>query len=99
MSGGFQHVYSDEEKAKFRDENGTLLETRKKAESTMTGVYSMFIRGSQTQADALKVVSEEMRQKINNETLADKLIPDFSLGCRRFTVSVLLLSYGRAYNS
>jgi hypothetical protein len=90
MAGGFQKVYTDEEKGKFRDEKGSLLATRKKNEATMLSAYSMFIRGSNTHADATKIVSEEMRRKINDEELADKLIPEFSLGCRRFTVSLLI---------
>jgi hypothetical protein len=72
----------------FRDEKGSLLATRKKNEATMLSAYSMFIRGSNTHADATKIVSEEMRRKINDEELADKLIPEFSLGCRRFTPGI-----------
>ncbi|KAL3474465.1 hypothetical protein BJX99DRAFT_248248 [Aspergillus californicus] len=88
MAGGGQYVYTEEEKARFRDEEKTLLSLRKKNEATMTAAFPMFIRGSNTHAAATKVVGEEMRRKINDEALADKLIPDFSLGCRRFTPGI-----------
>ncbi|OGE54789.1 hypothetical protein PENARI_c005G09522 [Penicillium arizonense] len=88
MAGGGQVVYTEEEKRKYRDEKCTLLEMRKKSESLMTGAFPMFIRGSLTNAHATTHIKEEMRGKINDDALADKLIPNFSLGCRRFTPGI-----------
>jgi hypothetical protein len=93
MAGGGQKVYTEDEKVKFRDEKGTLLAMRKKSESLMTGAFAMFVRGSLTNAKATDHVKKEMRSKINDEILADKLIPEFSLGCRRFTVSEKTISH------
>jgi hypothetical protein len=86
MAGGGQTIYTDEEKAKVRDDQEYLRKMRKKNEAAMTGAFSMFIKGSKTHENATEVVKAEMRAKINDDALADKLIPDFALGCRRFTV-------------
>lgn len=81
------HEYTEEEKNAFRDQPGVLLELRKTAERAITMVFPLLIKGSQTQVQTAAYMKEQMIQKINNDELANKLIPDFALGCRRLTVS------------
>jgi hypothetical protein len=81
------HKYTDEEKQRFRDEPGVLLNVRKKKEETLARFFSVFVTGSAAQTMAVDYMREQMKQKIGDAELAQKLIPNFSIGCRRLTVS------------
>lgn len=48
----------------------------------------MFLKGTTTQDDTKAYILAQMREKLKNELLEDKLIPDWSLGCRRLTPGV-----------
>ncbi|KAF9893699.1 hypothetical protein FE257_009867 [Aspergillus nanangensis] len=80
--------YTDDEKRQFRDEPGTLLEMRRNAERAMCAVFPLMIQGSMSQKVTTEYMQEQMRVKLNNEALAEKLIPDFALGCRRLTPGI-----------
>ncbi|AEO67780.1 uncharacterized protein THITE_2050573 [Thermothielavioides terrestris NRRL 8126] len=79
------HKYTDEEKQRFRDEPGVLLNVRKKKEETLARFFSVFVTGSAAQTMAVDYMREQMKQKIGDAELAQKLIPNFSIGCRRLT--------------
>lgn len=80
------HKYTDEEKRRFRDEPDVLLTLRKQAEDGMARMFPLFINGSAAQQITANHMREQMAQKIGDAELAEKLIPDFSAGCRRLTV-------------
>ncbi|KAL4861469.1 hypothetical protein BDV12DRAFT_191055 [Aspergillus spectabilis] len=80
--------YTEEVKRTFRDQPGVLLGLRKAAERAMCSVFPLLIQGSQTQIQTTAYMKEQMLQKINNDELASKLIPDFALGCRRLTPGI-----------
>jgi cation diffusion facilitator CzcD-associated flavoprotein CzcO len=80
------HEYTDEEKLQFREGPGVHLQLRKQIEHVMASYFPLFIQGSLGQETALQVVKGLMKQKINNDILAEQLIPKFAVGCRRFTV-------------
>lgn len=80
-------MFTDEQKRQFRDEPGVLLEMRRATETTLNRVLPLFQKGSSIQAKAAAIAKTNMQDKLNPE-LAEKLIPDFPLGCRRLTVSL-----------
>ncbi|KAI0410044.1 hypothetical protein F4802DRAFT_543132 [Xylaria palmicola] len=83
-----QHVYSEEERAAFADKPGALLEYRAGIENGMNKLFDLFLRDSQLQRDARAHVDAQMREKLRDEYLESKLIPEFSFGCRRLTPGV-----------
>lgn len=80
------HEYTDEEKKEFRERPETLLQMRKKTEEAMCRVFPNMIRGSASQNQSVKYMTQQMKEKINNDYLSKVLIPDFAVGCRRPTV-------------
>lgn len=81
------HKYSEEEKKKFQEEPESLLQMRKNYEEGMARIFPIMIQNSVTQTAGRAYMREEMIAKIGDKELANKLIPDFALGCRRLTVS------------
>lgn len=90
------HEYTDEEKEQFRTEPGVLLKIRKDGEEAMDRIFPLFIKGSFAQTSTVEYMREQMTQKIGNRELAEKLIPEFAVGCRRLTVSILPTLYAVA---
>ncbi len=86
------HQYTDEEKQRFRDEPGVLLKIRKDGEEAMDRIFPLFIKGSYAQTSTVAYMREQMTKKIGDKELTEKLIPEFAVGCRRLTVSILHLS-------
>lgn len=85
------HVYSDEEKKKFCEDPNTWLQMRKATEKAMANIFPILIKGSATQTATVQYIEQQMRIKLKDEDLANKLIPDFALGCRRLTVGWLIV--------
>ncbi|OAL38853.1 hypothetical protein AYO20_02059 [Fonsecaea nubica] len=92
------HEYSDEEKEMFRLKPELWLEMRKKAEKAMALVFPLMLKGSASQEAAAAYMKSQMVQKINNDELAQKLIPDFAVGCRRLTPGINYLENLTAKN-
>ncbi|KAF7588054.1 hypothetical protein BBP40_006223 [Aspergillus hancockii] len=86
-AGMEHHVYTDEEKQRFRDNPSELLDMRKSSEAVMAsaGLFSTFLRGSHAQDVFRSQMENHMRGKILDDNLAKKLVPDFPFGCRRPT--------------
>lgn len=83
------HVYTEEEKQAFKEKPDILLEMRKQTEKGMASAFPLLLQGSATQDQTVQYMQQQMKQKINNDELAEKLIPDFAVGCRRLTVSAI----------
>jgi hypothetical protein len=83
--------YTEEEKQTFKDDPSALLAVRKGAECAMSTAFPLLIKGSVAQEQTTEYMKQQMVQKINNDELAAKLIPDFALGCRRLTVCFVIL--------
>lgn len=88
VQGLEQHVFSPQELHEFANKPGTLLKYRKEVESGLNGQFSLFLRGTKTNDDTRKYMIEQMKLKLNDKFLETKLIPDWSLGCRRLTPGV-----------
>ncbi|TFK71445.1 FAD/NAD(P)-binding domain-containing protein [Pluteus cervinus] len=97
IQGLEQRLYTDEEKAIFENKPGALLELRKKQETTLNGLFPMMIRDSEVQRKTLAHMSGQMRERLPSE-LHEKLIPTYSIGCRRITPGVGYLESLNAKN-
>jgi hypothetical protein len=84
-----KHFYTNKEKERFRSDPEFHREYRKRLESGVAKGFGRYIRGSQMNLEARKAMRESMLQKIGegHEELKKNLIPNWSPGCRRLTVS------------
>ena len=82
-----QYFFSDEEKAKFRDDPEFHLQYRKKLESSVNNLFEMFLKDTETNRAAEKLMKAEMHRRLGSghEELKEKLIPQWPPGCRRIT--------------
>ncbi|KIN03267.1 hypothetical protein OIDMADRAFT_119824 [Oidiodendron maius Zn] len=82
-----RHIYSEEEKHRFRTNKEFFLSYRKDLEARMTKSFPIFLRGSPLNLWARKAMRESMVAKIGpgHDELKENLIPDWSPGCRRIT--------------
>jgi cation diffusion facilitator CzcD-associated flavoprotein CzcO len=86
IGGQAQHVYTEEEKRRFREEPGALHEYRKKIQAGSNRSFDMFVKESTAQKVGRKQTAEMMKARLNNdEDLASKLTPEWEVGCRRAT--------------
>lgn len=86
IGGATQHVYSEEEKKRFRDDPEYLKQYRKKIQHGSNVAFEMFAKGSEAQAKARQETADMMAAKLNHdEELTRKLTPEWEVGCRRAT--------------
>lgn len=88
VQGLEQHVYSDEEKKDFVEKPGALLQYRRAQEININSFWPLFLANSEVQSMTYATMSEQMRQKLQNEVLEHKLIPRWAVGCRRLTPGI-----------
>ncbi|PKY00472.1 FAD/NAD(P)-binding domain-containing protein [Aspergillus campestris IBT 28561] len=86
--GSEMREHTDEERQQFRENPEEYLKMRKATEKVLTGVYPLFINDWPIQTQTAEYMKASMKEKINNEELAEQLIPDFPVGCRRLTPGV-----------
>ncbi|PWY76999.1 FAD/NAD(P)-binding domain-containing protein [Aspergillus heteromorphus CBS 117.55] len=83
---GTNFEYTEEEKAKFRDDPEGFLEYRKMVERSVNTVYRLMLTGSEHNRGLLNAISGLMQQRLNKSPhLIDKLIPKTEIGCRRLS--------------
>lgn len=82
------HTYTEEELLAFRENQEHLSEYRKSIESGMNAVWALFLKRTQLQNESREYTLKQMKLKLQNEYLESKLIPNWSLGCRRLTPGV-----------
>jgi cation diffusion facilitator CzcD-associated flavoprotein CzcO len=88
VQGLEQHVFNPQERHDFAHKPGALTEYRKKIETGLNGQFAMFLKGSTVNNATHDYMVEQMKQKLNDERLITKLIPEWSVGCRRLTPGV-----------
>lgn len=88
VQGLEQHVFTPQERHDFANKPGALLKYRKTVETGLNGQFSLFLKDTTTQNDTRAYMVQQMKEKINDKFLEEKLIPDWSLGCRRLTPGV-----------
>ncbi|OAP62021.1 hypothetical protein AYL99_04224 [Fonsecaea erecta] len=82
-----RHYYTEDEKRSFRDDEDFHLAYRKELESKMGKKFSVFLRGTPDNEAAKKIFRADMLKKLGpgQEDLLEKVIPEWSPGCRRMT--------------
>jgi cation diffusion facilitator CzcD-associated flavoprotein CzcO len=88
VQGLEQHVFSEQEKHEFATKPNVLLDYRKNVERGLNGQFGLFLKNSVPNNDTHTYMMDQMKQKLNNEYLEEKLIPQWSVGCRRLTPGV-----------
>ena len=86
IGGQEQYYYTDEERRKFREHPEELTKYRKQIQAGSNRAFDMFTKGSKAQTAGKKATADQMREKLgNDEDLANKLTPEYEVGCRRAT--------------
>jgi hypothetical protein len=98
IQGLEQHVYSKEELERFANEPGLLLEYRKANETSLDTITNIFLRNSPAQRETRELMTKQMKEKLQSGFLAEKLIPDWGVGCRRLTPGINYLETLSANN-
>jgi cation diffusion facilitator CzcD-associated flavoprotein CzcO len=88
VQGLEDHVYSKEELEEFATKPGALTDYRKNIERGLNGQFGIFLKGALPNVRTREYMLEQMKAKLNNKYLEEKLIPDWSVGCRRLTPGV-----------
>jgi hypothetical protein len=88
VQGLEQHVYSQEELSGFVQKPGVLLEYRKANETNLDTISNIFWKSSKEQVETRELMTQQMKEKLQNDALARKLIPDWGVGCRRLTPGI-----------
>ncbi|KAK1767240.1 putative sterigmatocystin biosynthesis monooxygenase stcW [Phialemonium atrogriseum] len=88
VQGLEQHLYSEEEKAEFVNTPDALLKYRKIIETGLNGMFGIFLKGNKVNNDTREYMLAQMKEKLNDPYLEKKLIPEWSVGCRRLTPGV-----------
>lgn len=86
---GRETIYTEEQKAGFRNNPETLTRYRRDIEQGMNARFPSFYKYSEAQKNAKQLVSGVMKTRLKDPVLAEKLIPSFELGCRRSVASML----------
>lgn len=86
IGGQTQYQYTPEEKQRFRDDPEELKQYRKRIQAGSNKAFEMFIKDSTAQNSARRQTADMMKEKLGgDETLAQKLTPEYEVGCRRAT--------------
>ena len=86
IGGQTQYVYSEEEKKRFRDDPEALKAYRKRIQAGSNKAFDMFVKSSAAQNEGRKQTAAMMKEKLGgDEELAQKLTPEYEVGCRRAT--------------
>jgi len=81
-------MYTDEERHTFETDPEALLKFRKETEASLNGIFSVLLRDSETQKDIRASMAKLMKEALNNEELEKLLLPNWAVGCRRFTPGI-----------
>lgn len=88
MQGLEQHASTPHELHDFSAKPGALLAYRKQTETGLNGQFALFLKDTKTHKETQAYMLEQMKQKPGDNFLEQKLIPNWSLGCRRLTSGV-----------
>lgn len=69
-------AYSVEEKETFARDRQSHLEYRKEIEGALNGTFAIFLQNTQAQNVAREYNLKQMREKLHNPYLEEKLIPE-----------------------
>ncbi|KAI1475337.1 FAD/NAD(P)-binding domain-containing protein [Daldinia eschscholtzii] len=79
--------FTKEEIEKFKNEPETVLALRQTNERTMNSIFSLYLKGTVLQEQCKTLLKGEMEKIFDDEESRKKLIPNFSVGCKRVVPS------------
>lgn len=88
MQGLEQHLFTPEELNEFHNKPGALTAYRKSVETGLNAQFGIFLKNNQVNIDTHNYMLAQMKEKLGNQFLEEKLIPEWSVGCRRLTPGV-----------
>jgi hypothetical protein len=81
---GRETKFSEEQKQVWAKDPKAFLEYRKHIEGSMNQIFDLLVKDSQIQKDSFTKFRSNMKQRLGSKShLVGKLIPNFSVGCRR----------------
>ena len=83
--GGTNFEYSAEQIKKFNDNPGEYKQYARDIEGELNKRFNLMHINSKDQTDSRVLIKNLMSEKLNNERLTKRMVPDFALGCRRMT--------------
>jgi len=83
--GGTNFRYSDEQIQKWKDDAQSYEQYARDVEGELNKRFNLVHLHSSDQESSRQIITDIMNERIGNEKIAKKLIPDFALGCRRMT--------------
>ncbi|KAK0777419.1 hypothetical protein LTR75_015961 [Friedmanniomyces endolithicus] len=79
-------AYTEEEKRQWRENPAELRTMRHDMIARTNKAFRMFLKGSDTNKDAVAFATKQMAAKLGNDSrLCEMLIPKWEVGCRRIT--------------
>lgn len=83
-----QYVFSEKELYEFANKPGCLTEYRKGNEDSINSIWSLYLRGTKMQQSSRNAMLRQMKSRLGDPYLESKLIPQWSVGCRRLTPGI-----------
>lgn len=83
---GRDTIYSEERQQKWATDPEAFLAMRKKATHILNTGFEVIYKDSDAQKEMLEKIKSQMRARLAKKPeLIPRLVPEFALGCRRFT--------------
>ncbi|OAA60207.1 Flavin monooxygenase-like protein [Niveomyces insectorum RCEF 264] len=83
--GGTNFKYSAEQIKRFKENPMEYEKYCRDVEGELNKRFNLMHINSKDQKSSRELIASLMRDRLNNDKLATKLVPDFALGCRRMT--------------
>lgn len=83
--GGTNFKYTPEQLKSFNENPEDYMRYCRSVEGELNKRFNLMHLHSQDQKNSRDLIANMMRDKIGNDKIAKKMVPDFALGCRRMT--------------
>ncbi|ERS95329.1 hypothetical protein HMPREF1624_08207 [Sporothrix schenckii ATCC 58251] len=83
--GGTNFKYTDEQIRQFQDDPAAHAKYCREIEGELNKRFNLMHRNSVDQKNSRELIAKIMRERLDNDALAAKMVPGFALGCRRMT--------------
>ncbi len=83
--GGTNFKYSEEQLKQFNEDPAAYDKYCREIEGELNKRFNLMHLNSNDQKKSRDLIANLMKEQLNNEKLAARLVPDFALGCRRMT--------------
>lgn len=83
--GGTNFEYSAEQIKKWNEDPEEYTKYARDVEGELNKRFNLMHLESKDQKTSREIIANMMKEKLNNEKIARKMVPEFALGCRRMT--------------